>query len=210
MVKFFTILFFVTGICTAAIAQTKSNVEFGANIGYNISYINETGYGDLNSPTVGGINLGVSADFKISAMWSIKVKGIYDQKGWAGGYFIDKAGETINNPIFQLNYITVPVMATWHFGRTKNWYLNFGPYVGFLLNANETFTNTDVKSTFNNTDAGIALGIGVKFPISDKVRLFIEDDGQVGVINIFKNGTNGVMVENVRSGLNIGINFPLD
>lgn len=210
MTKFFTTLFIVTGIYSAAFAQTKSNVEFGANIGYNVSYVNESGYGDLNSPTVGGVNLGVSADFKTSDRWSIKVKAIYDQKGWADGYLIDNQGETINNMNFQLNYITVPVLATWHFGRTRNWYLNFGPYVGFLLSANETATNTDVKSAFNSTDAGIALGIGVKFPITNKLTLFIEDDGQAGVLNIFKNSPNGVEVQNVRSGLNVGINFPLD
>jgi hypothetical protein len=210
MTKFITPLLLVLGIYSSVIAQTKNNVEFGANIGYNVAYINETGFGDLNSPSVGGVNLGISADIKVSDRWSIKGKLIYDQKGWADGYLVDAEEETINDINFRLNYITIPVTANWHFGRMKNWYLNFGPYAGFLLNATQTSGNTDIKPAFNNTDFGIALGIGVKFPITDKVRLFIEDEGEAGVVNILKGSPDGILIQNVRSGINVGINFPLD
>jgi hypothetical protein len=210
MTKFFTPLLIVLGIYSSTFAQTKGNVEFGANIGYNVAYINETGFSDLNSPAIGGFNLGVSADIKVSDKWSIKGKLIYDQKGWNDGYLVDAEGETIKNVNFRLNYITIPVTANWHFGRMKNWYLNFGPYVGFLLNATETSSNTDIKPGFNNTDFGVALAIGVKFPITDKLRLFIEDEGEAGVVNILKGTPDGIIIQNVRSAINVGINFPLD
>jgi hypothetical protein len=210
MTKFFTPLLLVLGIYSSTFAQTKNNVEFGANIGYNVAYVNESGYGDFDSPAVGGLNLGVSADFKLSDRWSLKAKVVYDQKGWNDGYIVEADGETINNVNFQLNYITIPVTANWHFGRMKNWYLNFGPYAGFLLNGTETSSGANVKSDFSNTDFGVALAIGVKFPITDKLKLFIEDEGEAGVTNILKGTTNGTIVENVRSGFNVGINFPLD
>ncbi len=209
MTKFFTPLLLLLGIYSSSFAQTKNNVEFGANIGYNVAYINETGYGNLNSPAVSGLNLGVSADFKLSDRWSLRGKVIYDQKGWNDGYLVDAEGET-DNVNFRLNYITIPVTVNWHFGRMKNWYLNFGPYAGFLLNATETSSGTDIKPGFNNTDFGIALGIGVKFPITNKLRLFIEDEGQAGIANILKGSPNGLFVQNIRSALNVGINFPLD
>ncbi len=210
MTKFFTPLLIVLGIYSSTFAQTKNNVEFGANIGYNVAYINETGIGDLNSPAIGGVNLAISADIKVSDWWSIKGKLIYDQKGWNDGYVVDADGATVDYVDFRLNYITIPVTANWHFGRMKNWYLNFGPYAGFLLNATETSSGANIKPGFNNTDFGIALGIGVKFPITDKLRLFIEDEGEAGVINILKGSPDGILIQNVRSGLNVGINFPLD
>ncbi|WP_233496696.1 outer membrane beta-barrel protein [Mucilaginibacter hurinus] len=46
---------------------------------------------------------------------------------------------------YKLDYLTIPVMANWHFGRTKNWYLHFGPYVAFLLNVKTSIANTDIN-----------------------------------------------------------------
>ncbi len=55
---------------------------------------------------------------------------MYDQKGWDDGTITDVNGTFITD--YNLNYLTVPVMANWHFGRTKNWYLNFGAYTAIL------------------------------------------------------------------------------
>jgi len=209
MTKFFTPLLIVLGIYSSTFAQTKNNVEFGANIGYNVAYINETGYGSLNSPAIGGVNLGVSADIKVSDRWSIKGKLIYDQKGWNDGYVVEADGRTVDYVDFRINYITIPVTANWHFGRMRNWYLHFGPYAGFLISAKEPSSNTDVKSAFNSTDFGLDLGIGVKFPIADNVKMFIELDGQSGVTNLFRSDDGGSSVQTARSSINIGFVFPI-
>jgi hypothetical protein len=208
MTKFLTTLLILSGIYSMSLAQSKTNVELGVNVGYNAAYISQTGYSDVFSPAIGGFNVGVSADFPTSPTWSIKVKAIYDQKGWADGFITDNQGNTINDVNFRLDYITIPVMANWHFGRSKNWYLNFGGYAGFLLDASETSSGMNVKDAFNPTDFGIALGIGVKIPISKNAKFFIEDDGQAGLINIFKN-SDGDVVQNVRSSINVGIAFNL-
>jgi opacity protein-like surface antigen len=97
-------------------------------------------------------------------------------------------------------------MANWHFGRKRNWYLNFGPYAGFLLNAEETVGGVDVKEAFNTTDFGLALGIGVKIPVSDKLKISIEYDGQAGLLDIFKDNNFG-RIQNSRASLNVGLNF---
>nr|WP_294775370.1 porin family protein [uncultured Flavobacterium sp.] len=107
---------------------------------------------------------------------------------------------------FRLNYITIPVLASWHFGNNRNWYLHFGPYFGFLMNAEETRYGADVSDGFNNNDFGLALGIGVKVPISNKLKLFFELDGQGGLTDIFQQNDYSA-VTNSRTGLNIGLNF---
>jgi len=205
MKKIIITLFILQGICSAVQAQSKNDVEFGANIGYNIAGVSQPG-ANYTSAYTSGFNLGASADYYFSERWSIKAKLTYDQKGYADGIGFGGTGVNFDSFNFKLNYLTVPVMANWHFGRTRNWYLNFGPYAGFLLSAQETSTNTDVKSAFNSTDFGLALGIGIKFPISDNAKLFIEDDAQAGLVNIFK-GNSGSSLQNSRSSLNIGVNF---
>ena len=95
-------------------------------------------------------------------------------------------------------------MANLHFATNKNWYVNFGPYVGFLLSAKESDDNIDVKNYFNSTDFGLAAGIGVKIPISNTAKLFFEFEFQGGVTNIT---TSSDAVQSERSSLNIGINL---
>lgn len=199
-------------LSSSTYAQTKGVVDYGAHIGYNSSTVSNSS----DSATRGtGINVGLVIDYYFSNSWSIKGKLIYDQKGWDKGFieFYDLNEFDPNLPggsgpyktNFELNYLTIPVMANWHFGRTKNWYLNFGPYVGFLMSAKETAFGTDVKDGFNATDFGLALGIGVKIPVSDKLKIFIEYDEQTGISNVFKESDESIT--NSRSALNVGVNF---
>jgi len=187
-------------------AQDKGNIEFGFNTGLNSSYVADP-HGTSDYST--GFNAGASADFYFSRNWSLKVKAIYDRKGWDHDVIADDRG-TLYATNYDVDYITVPVMANWHFGYTNNWYINFGPYVGFMVNAKDTRFDTDVKDMFNKTDVGLAAGVGVKIPVSNYVKIFLEYDLQGGFTDVFKqdfdNGNNAV---NVRNAFNIGINFML-
>jgi opacity protein-like surface antigen len=198
----FTIMVLL-GLSTSVFAQKKGDVEFGVNIGYNNSSVSDS-YD--SSDTGSGFNLGGSMDYYFSNSWSVKTKLIYDRKGWDNGFIEDEFGSTITD--FNLDYLTVPVMASWHFGNKRNWFLEFGPYVGFLLNAEETRFGTDVTDSFNETDFGLALGIGVKIPINDKLKLFFEYEGQGGLVDIFKQNDYSA-VTNSRSSINVGLNFLL-
>jgi len=208
MKKILSTLIIAFGIYFSASAQTRTSDEFGLNIGYNAANVYESGsnyHSDYNS----GFNLGFSAEHYFNDRWSIKGKLIYDQKGWGNGYLSFDDGTEVDGVNFHLNYLTVPVMANWHFGRTRNWYLHFGPYVGFLLNATESSNSgVDIKSAFNSTEVGFDAGIGVKFPVSNHVKLFIEADGQAGFNNIFKD-SGGSSIQSERSSINFGVLFPI-
>lgn len=185
-------------------AQKKGDVEFGFNIGYNSSTVSDSQFSADNGS---GMNLAGSMDYYFSNTWSIKTKLIYDQKGWDNGFIEDADGfDYITD--FNVNYLTVPVMANWHFGNKRNWFLEFGPYVGFLLNAEDSRFGTDVTEAFNTTDFGLALGIGVKIPLNDKLKLFFEYEGQGGLNDIFKQNDYS-SVTNSRSSINVGLNFLL-
>lgn len=193
----------VLGLSAYVSAQKKGDVEFGFNIGYNSSSVSDS---YESSDTGSGFNLGASMDYYFSNSWSVKTKLIYDRKGWDNGFIEDDFGSYITD--YNLDYLTVPVLASWHFGNNKNWFLEFGPYVGFLLNAEEVRFGTDVTDSFNSTDFGLALGIGVKIPLNDKLKLFFEYEGQGGLIDIFKQNDYSA-VTNSRSSINVGLNFLL-
>lgn len=203
MKKLFITALVMLTFALSASAQEKGDIEFGVNIGYNFSTVTVSDT-YLQPDTGSGFNAGLSADYFFSDRWSIKAKLISDQKGWDNGTFTDQFGTYKTD--YNLNYLTVPVMANWHFGSKRNWYLNFGPYAGFLLSAEETTRGVDVKEAFNSTDFGLALGIGVKIPVSDKLKFSIEYEGQGGFSTIFKE-SDGVRVSNSRSAINVGLNF---
>lgn len=188
-------------------AQDKGNIEFGINTGLNIttasvrdSNVYFTADGSVS------FNIGASFDYYFSDRWSIKVKPTYDRKGWDnGGIEIDGSYYSTD---YNTTYLTIPVMANWHFGGRRNWYLNFGPYVGFLLSAKDTEFDTDVKDGFETTDFGLALGIGYKIKLNDKVKLFLEYEEQAGLVGMFKDD-EGFSAYTSRSAINIGVNFLL-
>ena len=76
------------------------------------------------------------------------------------------------------------------------------------MSAKETTFDTDIKDLFNTTDAGLALGIGVKIPLNDKLKLFFEYDGQIGLSELFKEN-DGDRITGSRDAFNIGLNFML-
>jgi len=206
MKKTLTTLLIFFAIYSAAFAQIRTSDEFGLNIGYNAANVTYSGNYD-HSDYVSGVNIGFSAEHYFSNRWSIKGKLIFDQKGFGNGYVAFDDGTEIDGVDFHLNYLTIPVMANWHFGRTRDWYLHFGPYMGILLGASESSgSGADIKQAFNTVDVGFDAGIGVKFPVSNHAKLFIELDGQGGFTNIFKDGDT---LQNERTSINFGVLFPL-
>ena len=206
MKKLITTFIAVSCIYTFAQAQQSKGVEFGVGIGYNGATVSNSN--NQSTDVKSGFNAAVSFDNYFSNRRSIKAKVIYDQKGWGNGFFSissPSSNFTYQAVDYSLNYITVPVMANWHFGKTRKWYLDFGPYVGFLLDAKVSNYNGSLKSAFNTTDGGLAYGIGVKLPIAEKAKFYIEFDGQNGIGNIFKTGSESL--HTTRGSFNIGINF---
>lgn len=203
MKKYYILLFILLGTINLASAQKAGSIEYGLDFGLNSSYVQSGSDNTVQSDVVAGVNLGLSAEYYFSKFWGIKAKVIYDQKGWGNGY-LTLGDQSYDHVDYQLNYITVPIMANWHFGYNRNWYLNFGIYEGFLLNA--TAGGYDVKSVLNSNDTGLAYGLGVKFPLSRKSAFFVEIDGQSGFSDISNNPSDDSL-QSERASLNIGFNF---
>lgn len=77
-----------------------------------------------------------------------------------------------------------------------------------MLDAKESKFNTDLKDFVHNRDIGFDLGIGVKLPIADKIKVLLEADGQSGITDLFKQN-QGYRIRTGRSSLNAGLLFSL-
>ncbi|GAL74845.1 hypothetical protein JCM19275_884 [Nonlabens ulvanivorans] len=185
-------------------AQEKGLIEVMGSAGLNISNVSNA---FDNTKSDFNFNAAVGAEYYFSDRWGgIKAKIILDQKGWADGFVSDEFGTLITD--FRLSYTTIPVTGVLHFGRSDNWYLHFGGYVGFLNDATALANDSDVSEAFSSTDFGFNTGIGVRIPISDQAKIFFEYDAQSGLNDVFKEN-NGEAARNGRSSINAGIVFSL-
>ncbi|HET8838449.1 MAG TPA: porin family protein [Flavobacteriaceae bacterium] len=203
MKKIIFALFFVSAI---SFAQDSGEFEFGASLGVNFANVSA---GEESTDSKTGFNAGIQGEYYFSETWGLKSELRYNQKGWGNGFIMDEETGDIKTVDVDLNYVTLAVMANWHFGSTKRWYLNFGPYVGFLMSAEAG--EIDFKEAMNTTDFGLSYAIGHKFPVGDSTKIFIEAGGQSGFSNISKetDGADSVNVKTVTGMLNVGVLFAL-
>ncbi|MBS1603262.1 MAG: PorT family protein [Bacteroidetes bacterium] len=134
-----------------------------------------------------------------------------------------------------LDYLELPVMAKYSWGRRFPLYINAGPYVGYLLQAKEKTSGrsaiyadaqgdplptpqpippqsfdatTDVTSSIRRWNVGITGGGGVAWAITPKNRLFFDARFEYGFINIQRyrqDGSNNTGNVLLSLGYAIGI-----
>ena len=179
--------------------------SWGANLGYNAAGLFFT-ENNTATDTRGSLTLGTSLEYYFSDRWGIKNRIIYDTKGYSGAFVT--TGNYGQQSDVIMNYLTVPIMANWHFSKRRRWYLHFGPFIGFLLKSETEFSNIDLSAGTHSIDAGLTYGIGYKLPINDKLRLFVEYDLQNGFVNVYKDSP-GSNLWTIRGALNLGILFSL-
>lgn len=181
-------------------AQNKGDVEIGIGGGLSLA----TFYGgDSDSYDFIGSSMGgVTGEYYVDDQWSIKSGFIYDSKG---GKIESSDTEIV------LDYLFIPLYANWHFGNNRDWYLNFGPYLNVLLDAQKE--GVDFNDAVEPIDVGFGVGIGHKFEISDNASIFVEYQGAGGFLEVpgedegdfAENGIRDLF--NLRSGINAGIIF---
>lgn len=189
----------VFGLTESRAQNEKGDITLAPQIGLNLStYAVTEGSYDLRTSFTGGAIM----EYYFSDRWSLRSGLIYDPTG---------AEDSFNN-VDKLNFLSLPINANWHFGKNRNWYLNFGPSIAFLLNAEADLNNgdtIDIKDAISSTDIGLSVGIGYKFNVNDNVQLFIDYQGYNGLINLDKNDTLPVNIRNARSAFNLGGIFSL-
>ena len=194
-------LFFIACIAIFGLfklnAQDSGAFTIASQTGVNLStYASSSGFDARIS-----FNVGIIGEYYFNDSWSIRSGFVYDNMGAE-----DSFGNTD-----KLSYISVPVNVNFHFGSGRNWYVNFGPQISFIVSAEADLANgreIDIEDGVNSVDIGVAAGIGYKFDVLDNFQLFVDIQGYGGFltvndINLFDD------LRNVRSSFNVGGIFKL-
>jgi hypothetical protein len=116
------------------------------------------------------------------------------------------------------DYLTIPMLAKYYFKENNSFFINGGPFIGYLLKSTVTndleeiknLNNDDLVTTNNHTklDFGLTFGLGKNFAINEKNAISIEIRENLGLVNISKNPVwgNGTIKTN-SIGLLVGYSF---
>lgn len=234
MRKFLPALFLVVGLTQAGktIAQSP---WLGFKGGISIPDLSGGGGNPISENYTSRLaaNFGLFSDFHVVHNFSIQVELNYaGQGGKRDGMQPITSGDLTqglppgtylwanfkNTAVF--HYLELPVLAKLHWGQTFGFYVNLGPYLGYLLHAEEKtkgtsqifydqagtqplqeqgntvppqdFTsNTDVTSSIHRFNVGATGGAGIDWKLNDKNKLLFDARFEYGFLNIQKYSEDG-------------------
>ncbi len=220
------VLAVLTAACGVANAQ---NLWIGLRGGPSIPRLSEggneisSGYESILAP-----NFGIMAEFFLAEHFSVQSEINYSGQGGArnglqpitidmegipqlppGQYLY---GDFKNKSI--LNYLEIPIMGKYHWEASprRSYFVEGGPYIGFLLNATQETRNssllytdknrtpltiegqalppvsfnadTDTKNDLNKVNAGITAGFGTAYQVSPSDQVFLESFDAPSLLSI--------------------------
>lgn len=184
----------------------NSKIKFGVQAGLNYSTL--YGYNipsEISSvfpekPTFAYLG-GLHFEYQIKEKLSLKLELNYERKGQKADTYIeiipsDGFGGEYNFTVKKnYDYLILPIMIKYSFSDKNSFYLNGGPFVGYLLKSNLTNDLVDIEGLENNpdtttnlnkrTDFGLSLGFGKTFELN-KRSIFIEIRENLGLTNTSK------------------------
>lgn len=183
--------------------REKGEIEVSPFIGYSVANY----YGDVGvlNESVENPYFGINGDFYLNDRWSIRT-GIEYQSMGSQGYTFFYMPEHFKE---KLDFISVPLHASYHFGKTRKWYLNFGPTVEFLTKA--ISNGQDISNGINPVQVGLGIGIGYKIYINEKFSIGIGHQEYISFVNNLKSNPyrNNPYIGNMFGSFNVKAVFKL-
>jgi hypothetical protein len=165
-------LFILIAISMSAygFSQDTVRIKYGLFAGANVSQIHTTvpGSGSAYSANKVGLNFGILVEVPFSSYFAIQPELSFSQLGWNVTERLYLDSLTLNNPKYNLNYISLPILIKFKVAPTvKNGNglaLYAGPQVGYLAGANLTADNASGSQSIKD-------GFG-SFDFSGRSRIF--------------------------------------
>ena len=206
-------IFLVSIFCTMAYCQ-DTKVVVGLEMTPTIISLRENSTFFSYDPSL-GFSTGLSFEYFMSDQFSLKSGLAYEMKGAKSDILLtDENGNPSGTDIliFHYNYLTLPVMGSFSTKGKIKFYINAGPYFGFLINQQlkSSRENIDITNQSKRLDFGLSCGFGLKIPIGKKLLLDLGLRENLGLRNISDvNYNDAARVKTNSFGLLIGLKFKL-
>ena len=200
--KKITFLLFTISLITFKTTAQDSKAKFGIQAGLNYSSLR--GYDSYSDKNPGfAYVFGLSFQHEIQENLSLRADLNYERKAQNFKGKIDVLNPDLpTEPIdgnyrykvtAYLNYIVLPIMLKYNFSSDKSFYINGGPYLGYLLKSGQksesnipgTIDSDDEDTKYKKSiDFGFSAGIGKEFKLNENNQIYIEIRENLGLTNI--------------------------
>jgi len=162
--------------------RKPSNPHLSADEQFNNSFIISFTYNQYNNEHFG---LGLSLDY-VRTVVSMKISS----GGLGGGYYTDTAN-------YRFGFINVTLLPGFKWGNNIQFFVQAGPYFGFLTN-----TNQDARGNIQTIDAGLTLILGLRIHLARQIGIVIKNSYSYGFVNKYQDAGNLTTLKiNVLAGV---------
>lgn len=185
----------------------NTKIKFGVQAGLN--YSNFRGYTvppELNSvysesPAFAYLG-GIHFEYPLKEHLSVRIEVNYERKSQQAKNIIEIVSFEQASRTYpfttkkKYDYLVLPLLLKYHFTDKNSFYVNGGPFIGYLLKSTFTsdlhvpeFNTVNKDDTTNNnkrTDFGLSLGFGKHFELDQKSTLSLELRENLGLSNTTK------------------------
>ena len=208
----FFVLVFCVSFSQFSNCQSVSKINFGAQGGAGVS-----SFQGLLEPGL-GYNGGLTFSYKFADRFSVQSGINYDHKQtWNEILVVNDDREPLYNANIKhsFEFVSVPVLANFNFGKKLTYFVSAGPYFAYLLKQkmiqNDELQNTVQETTntgsYNRLEVGFSLGAGISIPIKDNLNLSISLQNNLGLNSLSKPA--GSTFKTNSTLLQLGVNFNL-
>lgn len=186
-------------------ANSFAQFQWGIKVGAIASTLSEIGNICADNDLRVGFNTGVTAKYQMNNWLALKSGVDYHMKGKK----CDISGEnsTLEN---KLSYLVLPVKAEFSasekagFKNGQRLFFAIGPYMGLLLNAEQTLNGqtTDLEN-LNDIDLGGSIELGFEFPVFKSNALQVSLNYDMGLRDI----AESIDEQNKSASINLGFLF---
>ena len=144
-------------------------------------------------PTI-GFSGGLSFQINFQEIFSLRTVIAYERKG---SVMTAQSYDSDGNPLGDItthsnaDYLTLPLLVRATFGNKVQYFVNAGPFFGYLLKQTFVSKGDNVPTTTNDNtfrdkrfDTGVSTGIGLIVPIRTKFLVSFEVRNNLGLYNI--------------------------
>jgi hypothetical protein len=147
----------------------------------------------VHEPAIGYTG-GLFFQYNFNRTFSLRTNTSYERKGsMVSGQATDAQGNPIGKFVTHLNfdYITLPLLIRASYGTRLRYFVNAGPYFGYLLRQTNVSSRehmpthrAEFTSDFRRLDIGLASGLGISLPVQSRFALSFEVRNNLGLYNI--------------------------
>lgn len=197
-----TLLLLIAVLYSTITFSQISKYEIGIEGG--LSSVSLRGDGFIVDKSVADITFttGFSLLYHFNDHFSLKTNMLYERKGNRINYFYHELPyATLDFHIkeeleaqYRLDYLTLPVLARYSFGKQNNFFVNAGGYLGYLLKSTVISNGvpkvgrkeTENTERFSRLDFGFVVGVGGQVKLKSNIILSVELRNSLGFQNIGK------------------------